>query len=107
MHVEGILARKGRGVATVAPGASLSEAVELLRVTVARAMTRDVSTCVAADPVEHLMREMTERRFRHLPVVDHEGRLCGLVSIGDVVKHRLGELEAENQALFEYIAHPR
>jgi CBS domain-containing protein len=47
---------------------------------------------------------MTERRIRHLPVVDGEGRLSGIVSIGDVVKARLTELEQENRALSDYIS---
>jgi CBS domain-containing protein len=80
---------------------------DALEMTVARAMTRAVRTCRSDDTVDHLMREMTQHRFRHLPVVDDDGMLCGIVSIGDVVKSRLGELEAENQALFDYIAHPR
>jgi CBS domain-containing protein len=46
---------------------------------------------------------MTERRIRHLPVVDERGQLAGIVSIGDVVKARLSELEQENHALAEYL----
>jgi CBS domain-containing protein len=80
---------------------------DALEMTVARAMTREVRTCRRDDTVEHLMREMTHHRFRHLPVVEVDDTLCGIVSIGDVVKFRLGELETENQALFDYIAHPR
>jgi CBS domain-containing protein len=49
------------------------------------------------------MDEMTRRKFRHMPVVEN-GRLCGIISIGDVVKHRVAEIEAEHQALREYIA---
>ena len=62
-------------------------------------MSADVVTCAADDSVEELMVSMTERRIRHLPVVDGEGLLAGIVSIGDVVKARLGQLETENQAL--------
>ena len=75
--------------------------------TVASAMSVDVVTCAADDSVEELMVSMTERRIRHLPVVDGEGLLAGIVSIGDVVKARLGQLETENQALFEYLAQGR
>ena len=50
---------------------------------------------------------MTERRIRHLPVVGADGLLAGIISIGDVVKARLGELQTENQALSEYITHGR
>jgi CBS domain-containing protein len=50
---------------------------------------------------------MTDKRIRHLPVAGEDGGLAGIVSIGDVVKHRLGQLETENQALYEYITHGR
>jgi CBS domain-containing protein len=60
-------------------------------------------TCRAQDSIESLMASMTERRIRHLPVVDGAGTLGGIVSIGDVVKIRLGQLESENQALTEYV----
>jgi predicted transcriptional regulator len=66
-------------------------------------MTREVTTCAPGDGIEHLMQQMTEGRFRHLPVVD-KGRMVGIISIGDVVKHRLRELETERQQLQEYIA---
>ena len=71
--------------------------------TVDSAMSKDVVTCRPQDSIEELMALMTSRRFRHLPVVDAAGTLGGIVSIGDVVKLRLGELENENQKLFEYI----
>ncbi len=66
-------------------------------------MSTDVVTCSAGDGVDRLMALMTERRIRHLPVVDERGHLAGIVSIGDVVKARLSELEHENHALAEYI----
>lgn len=66
-------------------------------------MSTDVVTCSAGDGVDRLMELMTERRIRHLPVVDDRGRLTGIVSIGDVVKARLAELELENRALADYI----
>ena len=66
-------------------------------------MSTDVVTCSAGDGVDRLMALMTERRIRHLPVVDERGHLAGIVSIGDVVKARLSELEQENHALSEYI----
>lgn len=65
-------------------------------------MTSTVRTCEPGDTVDSLMRLMTEHRFRHVPVV-HDGRLCGLVSIGDVVKTRIGELEFEREQLEHYI----
>jgi CBS domain-containing protein len=70
---------------------------------VASAMSAHVVTCRADDSIDELMASMTERRIRHLPVVDDDGRLAGIISIGDVVKHRLGELESQNQQLFDYI----
>jgi CBS domain-containing protein len=70
--------------------------------TVTEVMTADVATCAPDAEVDSLMALMTDRRIRHVPVVV-EGRLTGIVSIGDVVKHRLHELEHENSALVEYI----
>jgi CBS domain-containing protein len=67
-------------------------------------MSTDVVTCAPGDGVDRLMELMTERRIRHLPVVDERGHMIGIVSIGDVVKARLSELEHENHALAEYIA---
>jgi CBS domain-containing protein len=75
---------------------------EGLEVTVEQVMTRDVTTCSLDDTIDHLMAVMTERRVRHLPVVV-DGSLAGIVSIGDVVKHRLSELETEAQTLHDYI----
>jgi len=71
--------------------------------TVGSVMTRKVVTCTAEETISALMQRMTTGRFRHVPVVEH-GRLVGIVSVGDVVKHRLEELEHESQALREYIA---
>jgi CBS domain-containing protein len=65
-------------------------------------MTRRVVTCEQTDTVSELMEQMTNGKFRHVPVVDGD-RLIGIVSIGDVVKYRLGEFEAESSALREYI----
>ena len=68
----------------------------------AQAMTRKVSTCTEADTVSALMEQMTAGKFRHVPVVEQD-RLVGIVSIGDVVKHRLTEMERESEALHDYI----
>ena len=65
-------------------------------------MTRKVVTCTPVDTVSVLMELMTEGKFRHLPVVD-DGRLVGIISIGDVVKYRLTELEFEHGAMRDYI----
>ena len=70
---------------------------------VSTAMSGDVITCSAGDTVDELMVMMTERRIRHLPVADDAGRLAGIISIGDVVKARLGQLQKENDQLYDYI----
>jgi CBS domain-containing protein len=70
---------------------------------VADVMTRNVSICEEADTIDHVMSIMTARRFRHLPVV-HDGELAGIVSIGDVVKHHIAEVEMEATAMRDYIA---
>ena len=65
-------------------------------------MTRKVTTCSASDTISSVMEQMTAGKFRHLPVLE-QGRLAGIVSIGDVVKHRLQEMEREQSALRDYI----
>ena len=70
---------------------------------VASAMSTAVTTCHGHDTVDHMMAMMTERRIRHLPVIDDEGKLAGIISIGDVVKARVGQLEIENDQLHDYI----
>jgi CBS domain-containing protein len=75
----------------------------LLERRVAEIMTTDVTTCGPDDSVSDLARIMTERRFRHLPVVVG-GELRGIVSIGDLVKARIDMLEVEREQLASYIA---
>ena len=75
----------------------------LLTETVGDIMTTDVHTCLPADHVDSLMVTMTERRIRHIPVVV-DGVLRGIVSIGDVVKHRMDELSEERDHLEAYIS---
>ena len=149
MEVNTILEAKGRDVATIAPDATLADAVASLRDhrvgalvvssgdssgagsgdgkvagiiserdvvravadhgmgsltrSVSSTMTTEVRTCRAGDAIESLMHTMTEGRFRHMPVVDDMGCLAGIISIGDVVKYRLQQLEGENQTLNDYI----
>jgi CBS domain-containing protein len=141
MTVKAILSRKGSDIVTIAPTASLTDAVKLLAerrigalvVTgpdkhvagilserdivrsvaerghaalddnVGSVMTRKVTTCTEADTIAVLAERMTSGRFRHLPVVD-QGRLVGVISIGDVVKFRIEEMAHESEALREYIA---
>lgn len=76
---------------------------EVLNMRVADVMTRAVRTCSADDSIAHVMAEMTRGRMRHLPVVEG-GKLAGIVSIGDVVKNRLEEVELEANVLRDYIA---
>ena len=75
-----------------------------LQDTVASTMSSEVVTCRAADTVHELMGMMTGQRIRHLPVVDDDGALAGIVSIGDVVKHRVSELEGLNADLQSYVS---
>ncbi len=69
---------------------------------VSAAMTRKVSTCHERETISSIMERMTLGKFRHVPVVD-QGRLAGIISIGDVVKHRLSEVERDSAALRDYI----
>ena len=69
---------------------------------VSQSMTRKVSTCTESETIASLMERMTAGKFRHLPVVD-QGRFVGIVSIGDVVKHRLQEMERDSAAMRDYI----
>jgi CBS domain-containing protein len=69
---------------------------------VSQVMTRKVSTCNERETVITIMERMTAGKFRHVPVVD-QGRLVGIVSIGDVVKHRLHVMERESAAMRDYI----
>ncbi len=68
-------------------------------------MTVDVITCKPDATVAELMTLMTERRIRHIPVVDEKGELLSIVSIGDVVKAHITELDDERRALREYVTH--
>ena len=73
-----------------------------LEESVSQTMTRKVSTCNENESVLNIMERMTEGRSRHVPVVD-QGELVGIVSIGDVVKHRLHEMERDSTAMHDYI----
>jgi len=76
---------------------------KILEEPVVHCMTRDVVSCRESDTIDRIMAQMTSRRFRHMPVVEN-GRLVGLVSIGDVVKQRIAEAEMEAAAMRDYIA---
>jgi CBS domain-containing protein len=75
---------------------------EVLGEPVSRTMTRNVSTCTEKETISSIMERMTEGKFRHVPVVE-QGHLVGIVSIGDVVKHRVREMEQDSAAMHDYI----
>ncbi len=95
--IEGILSERDVVRALAAHGGST------LGRTVSTAMSDKVVTCAMGDSVDELMAMMSERRIRHLPVVDDDAALAGIISIGDVVKARLAHLQAENDQLYDYI----
>ena len=96
-HVEGIVSERD-----VARGLH-QRGAELLTDPVSSLMTAEVHTCSPVARVNDLARTMTDHRVRHVPVVDDDGLLVGIVSIGDVVKARLDELEDERKQLVDYI----
>jgi len=76
--------------------------INALEMQVSEAMTRKVTTCSPSDTISSIMERMTAGKFRHVPVLE-QNRLAGIISIGDVVKHRLKEMEHEQAALRDYI----
>ncbi|MFL6206730.1 MAG: CBS domain-containing protein [Acidimicrobiales bacterium] len=95
--VAGILSERDvvRRLATAGPS--------LLDEPVSSIMQAEVLTCTGRDLVDDLMHRMTEHRIRHLPVVDDDGNLAGIISIGDVVKTHVDALETEREQLVDYI----
>ena len=91
-RVEGVLSERDivRGLAR--------HGAELLDMSVVAVMSRNVPVCSPGDSLTTVMAQMTRTRNRHLPVVE-DGRLCGIVSVGDAVKHRLEEMELETNVL--------
>ncbi len=128
MTVKAILSTKGTEVTTIEPTVTLEAAIAVLaerrmigilserdivralaeqgaaalKQPLAQVMTRKVSTCTQAETVSAIMERMTTGKFRHVPVVEQD-QLVGIISIGDVVKHRLTEMERESAALRDYI----
>jgi CBS domain-containing protein len=95
-RVDGILSERDIIRAIAQRGAAaLNEAA-------ADIMTRQVTTCTSADTLDHLMVTMTTGRFRHVPVVENDA-LVGIISIGDVVKRHIAEVEMEATALKNYV----
>lgn len=95
-HIEGIVSERD------VVRALAERATTLLEEPVSSIMSTTVTTCSPDDQIEWLMSTMTERRIRHVPVVS-DGVLSGIVSIGDVVKNRIGELEKDRNELVDYI----
>ena len=95
-HVSGIISERDvvRGL--------VSHGEALLQMHVSELMTSTVKTCGPDANIKDVMLEMTRSRIRHLPVVE-DGKLAGIISIGDVVKNRLEELETETSVLRDYI----
>ena len=100
-HIVGILTEQDI-VRTLARNVRVAGACRLCEEAVGQVMTQEVETCTQSDTIREIMERMTAGRVRHLPVVER-GRLVGIVSIGDVVNHRLREMELELKALHEYI----
>ena len=76
--------------------------IDALETKITKVMTRKITTCSLSDTISSIMERMTAGKFRHVPVVE-QGRLAGIISIGDVVKHRLMEMENDQAALRDYI----
>ncbi len=76
--------------------------IDALETKITKVMTRKITTCSLSDTISSIMESMTAGKFRHVPVVE-QGRLAGIISIGDVVKHRLMEMENDQAALRDYI----
>ena len=112
----GVLAARRIGAAVVRDGERLAgiiserdivravarEGEAALALTVEKVMVRRVVTCGADDTIDSLMTTMTEERIRHVPVLER-GRMIGIVSIGDVVKRRVEEIESEASLLRDYV----
>lgn len=84
-------------------GAVNREGAEALARPVSAFMTRKVVTCTLDDTINEVMSRMTAGRFRHLPVIEG-GRIVGLISIGDVVKHRIAQVERDAEEMRSYIS---
>jgi CBS domain-containing protein len=95
-RVQGIVSERDLVARLAARGAACLEG------TVAELMNSDVTSCMPGSTCDELMRSMTQGRFRHVPVLV-DGELAGIISIGDVVKARLDELEVQAEALEQYV----
>ena len=95
-RIAGILSERDIVRALAAYGAAALDA------SISQTMTRKVETCTIRETVTNIMERMTIGKFRHMPVVE-QGRVVGVVSIGDIVKHRVQEMERESAAMRDYI----
>jgi CBS domain-containing protein len=116
-EVAAVLSQKGIGAVVVVEGGAIRGIIserdivralarhgaEALRKLAVECMTARVITCRPEETIHDVMQKMTSGRFRHLPVVE-DGKLTGIVSIGDVVKRRIEEVEREAEQIREYIA---
>ena len=93
--IDGIISERDLAYGLVAHGSQLP------RIAVAELMTKVVIVCSPEDSITDVIKLMTRRRIRHLPVKDGD-QLVGIISIGDVLKHRLGELQMEANVLRDY-----
>ena len=96
-HIEGIISERDVVKALGRQGASA------LKLPVGDVMTRSVVTCTEEDTINDVMARMSQGRFRHVPVIE-DGKVCGLVSIGDVVKQRIARAEQEAEHMRSYIS---
>jgi CBS domain-containing protein len=95
-RIAGVLSERDIVRALAAHGAAALDA------SISQTMTRKVETCTIRETVTNIMERMTIGKFRHMPVVE-QGRVVGVVSIGDIVKHRVQEMERESAAMRDYI----
>jgi len=107
-RIGAVLAMRGDAIAGVLSERDIVRAIaadgaHALAKPVSALMTEDVVTCKRHDSIAEVMALMTERRFRHVPVVE-DGQLLGIISIGDVVKERIAQSEHEAAALRDYIS---
>ncbi|MFD1696754.1 CBS domain-containing protein [Roseibium aestuarii] len=98
--IEGIISERDivKAIGQQGPGA--------LDLAVGDIMTRAVITCVEGDSVNSVMSKMSSGRFRHMPVVDEDRKVIGVISIGDVVKHKIAQVELEAEQMRSYISTP-
>lgn len=106
-RIDGIVSERDIVRALTSSGGHLTGiTLDLKRITVEQIMTVEVRHCSPDDSIDELMEVMTNGRMRHLPVVD-DGRMIGIVSIGDIVKARISDLETERTALVDYVVNGR